>query len=266
MGDGMLVVKDLIQFVKDLSGKIPVVIKVAVSLLVIVSIVITSDKAKVFLYGPEWYYLTDAQEGTVVYKTNTKLKSGMITVRVQFEIRYEDELIYIVEIQGLYNKNRVELYEEESNEKESDGKVSDEKESDEKENNEKESNEKEQESRFCLKVEKRQRDNMNNFKKLFQKSLEEDLEWKYGDKVNIQSLEYSEIQVAEIYYQDFDVNKSYMMYIIASGKEVRTVTPNEVIKRKGKVFIDLDKLDLDKSRYSNGIEEMVVDCASKINL
>lgn len=102
---------------------------------------------------PEWTSVYNVEAETVFFQTNTKLKHGKITVRFQYEFKYKGKIFYIFEIRGVYNKNQEQL----------DKSVSD----------DLNGNEEEQISRFCLKLEKQQKEKLDTFENQFRDRLKE---------------------------------------------------------------------------------------------
>lgn len=124
----------------------------------------TFPQVKVFLFAPEWKYSYDEEAETANFQTVTNLKSGKITVRTQLELEYGDKVFYIIEIQGLYNINEIILTD--ANAKGNDMDASDETRG----------------TKFCMTVEKQQRDILDDFETKFQTFLEEHLKEEYRGK------------------------------------------------------------------------------------
>ena len=131
----------IIDFILTLMQKLPYPYIVMIIVIFAGTQFLKLPLTKELFFGPEWYYAYDREAEKVIFETDTELKSGEITVRTQLEFKYENKVFFILEIQGLYNKNQVNL----SNV----------------ENYYADSNDKEQKSRFYLTVEKQQRDKLD---------------------------------------------------------------------------------------------------------
>lgn len=198
------------------------------------------------LYGPEWDYYFNKETEMVVFSTDSVLKSGIITVRLQLEFKYDDVVFYILEIQGLYDINQSVLSSVEA--KDTD-------------------NNKQQESKFYMTIEKQQRDNLDIFETSLGEILEENLKDKYTNNFSVEMLEINERQIAEINYQNLDMNRSKTMYVSVSKEGISTITKKEVDMRRPHTSINIDKLDVNGSFYSNNdIAEIIKACTEKINV
>jgi len=239
----------ILDIILSLLQKLPLPYFVAVILIVAGTLFLMSPKVKESLYGPEWDYSFDREAETAGFRTDTKLRSGKITVRTQLELEYGNKVFYILEIQGLYDINQISLVDTDVESNDMDG-------GDEK-----------QESKFCMIVEKQQRDILDDFETSFKNLLEEYLKEEYKDDFYTERFDISEIQIALIDYQSLNMNRSRQMYVIVSGEETSTVKKSEVIMRSPDTSINLDELNLDKSFYNNeGIMGIIKDCIQEIKL
>lgn len=237
------------DIILSLLQKLPLPYFVAVIFIVAGTLFLISPKVKEFLYGPEWDYLFDKEADTAVFKTDTKLRSGKITVRTQLELEYGDKVFYILEIQGLYNINQISLIDASA------------------EGNDMDVSDEIQESKFCMIVEKQQRDTLDDFETSFKNLLEEYLKKEYKGDFYTERFEINEIQIAIIDYQSLNMNRSRPMYVIVSGEETSTVKKSEVIMRSPNTSINLDELNLLESFYNNeGIMRIITDCIQEIEL
>lgn len=238
-----------VDIILPLLQKLPLPYFAAVIFIVAGTLFLMSPNVKEFLYGPEWEYSFDKETDTAVFKTDTKLRSGKITVRTQLELEYRDKVFYILEIQGLYNLNQISLNDASA------------------EGNDMDASDEIQESEFCMIVENQQRDTLDNFETSFRNILEEYLKEEYKGDFYKERLEINEIQIAMIDYQSLNMNRSRPMYVIISGEETSTVKKSEVIMRRPDTSINLDELNLLESFYNNeGIMRIIADCVQEIEL
>lgn len=234
-------------FIKKLLSKLPVPYLAILCIGVLARAVLMSSDVKERLFGPTWGYQYNADEETAVFHTETDLKSGKITVQYQLELEYEGIVFYILEIQGLYNINQVELSKSDTSGIKRDVD--------------------EQESKFCLALESQQSDKLKNFRINLEELLEGRFGKKYGKKFKVEKFEIQEMQIAEIHYQSSQMNKSEPMYVFVSEEETSTVNEREVIIRSPHAFINLDELNLEESFYTNEeIMTIAEDCADKIKM
>lgn len=193
---------------------------------------------------PEWTSVHNVEAETVDFQTNTKLKHGKITVRFQYEFKYKGKIFYILEIQGVYNKNQAQL--------------------DKSEPDDLNDNEEEQISRFCLKLEEQQKEKLDAFENQFRDHLEKYLK-QHIKNFSVEDFEMYGVQIAEIFYQTFKMNNSLPMHVFFSDEEIRTIRKEEARIRAGDTFVDLDRLNLNESFYTNEeINAIIEDIEDKL--
>lgn len=210
---------------------------------------LASPWTKELLYGPEWDYTYDQGAEKAIFETGTELKNGEITVRTQLEFKYGSKVFFILEIEGLYNKNKVNLSDAEIN-------CTD-------------NNDEKQKSRFILIVEEQQRDKLDTFEVRLYNLLREYLEKEYNGDFNADRFDINEKQIAEISYQSINMNRKSIepMYVLASEEEASTIIKKEVIMRSPHISIDIDELNFDESFYTNEkIMEIIKICIQKVDI
>lgn len=231
----------------SLIQKLPLSYVIMVIVLGLGGFILTSTQTEEFLFGPKWSYLYNKEEETVVFETDTVLKSGKIVVRPQLEFKYKNQTFCILEIQGLYNTNEISL----SNVLSDDEGIINES----------------HDTKFCLTLEMQQREHLDLFVAYIEKLLEENLKKKYNDYFLAERLEVVERQIAEINYQSLRMNRSKPMYVSVSEDETSTVTKSEVIMRSPSINIDLDEMNFGESFYTNEeVTKILEDCMKEINL
>lgn len=235
--------KKLFDLIWSWISKLPPPYLIMIFVVGLGGIALTSSRAKEFQFGPEWNYSYEAESGTAVFHTGTELKSGEIIVKAQLEIKYKEKVCYILEVRGLYNTNQIRF--QDVRPEETEGSKA---------------------SKFCLTIEKTQRDKLDAFEENFKELLEEHLKDAYQDDFHTVEFELEENLVAEIKYQSIKMNRSESMYISVSGEEVSTVSKKEVTMRSANTFIDLDELNLNKSFYTNEkIMSIMEECVIEID-
>lgn len=189
----------------------------------------------------DWSYNYNEEMELAVFTTDTKLKKSSIIVSPRIEVKYKGKIVYILEIQGLYNINNTDLQIHNSDTK--------------KTGTEAEGTE------MHLILEAKQKLCYDKFYEMWEELLQEYWKEKCGEDFKAEDLEIRRQQLVLINYQMLKSNKGDTMYLCISDNEIRNITKNEARLKNKTGEIDLDEINFEESFYTNGkILDLVRKC------
>lgn len=170
---------------------------------------------------PGWKFEMTKQGEVLI--PDIELRGGYIVVCPQINVKYNDEIIYIINVKNYYNQNYNNLTYALKEHENIRG--------------------------FILPIEEEQKIKENKFEEDFAYLLERKLSSdgiKNNDNIRI---DFS--RLAFVTYQNKKANQSREMYIYLSDKNVRQILREEVGLRYSSNEIDLDLFDTEQSKYMN---------------
>lgn len=179
---------------------------------------IKSDYYKENWQIPHWDCQAD-DKGEKIVSTNIKLAGGYIVICPQLIVKYRDQIVYIVNIENLYNINGTEMVDQGNGE-------------------------------FLLEIDVEQKDKLDKITRDFKQILIGQLSANSKESYN-ETIDVYVIKLAKINYQNADANQESEMFIYISATGTRRIIEKEVNLRATHNTIDLDLFGVDQSVYTN---------------
>lgn len=212
-------------------------------IIIVIAVIMIFPKIGVYFRGVDWTYTYYKETEQAVFKTDTKLKKANIIVSPRMEVKYKGRIVYILEIQGLYNINNTDFQVQKFDEEE--------------EGNEAEG------TKLCLTIEAQQMAYYDIFYEKWKNLLQEYWKEESGEQFELEDLEIRRQQIAYIDYQMPNSNRSNSMYLCISDNEFRTITKDEARLKMKMGEIDLDEINFEESFYvDKTICDLVRECIS----
>lgn len=174
---------------------------------------------------PVWDY--QEKEGYDIVKSDIELKAGDIVVTPQIVIKYDRDIVFIINIVSYYDKNVADLTED------SDGEA----------------------RQFELLVETSQRQKLDELFMQIQKDVKAQVGEVEPDKVA--KLTFKATKVAEVHSQNLKASEDRTQYVYFTDAKESDMLVEDAEMRESRYHIDLDN-------YNTEVQEIITLCVEKI--
>lgn len=186
---------------------------------------------------PKWNFIGNEYEERMI--SDIELASGSITMCPQIVVKYQNEIVYIINVIDLYDKNYKNLSFGEKDEQDVDNK------------------------QFVFYISDGNGEKLDNIISELSELIQEQL-----DNSGIEEkgkIEVYGVRLAKVIYQNKKANQSREMYVYISSDSVKRIIKRELRLRCSENVIELEKYDCKESVYMNTmILEHVQGCIEKI--